>query len=142
MGITHAKVSGLSNPADPDLVGGEDWDDDHVIMGPALLGMSRIRLTTGGAINTQSTTGFSGNFAKTGTGTYRANYDPADYGGIEPVIVACVSVDSGAPVFLRWTLENDGDDYLQLVTTDGDGVAVDVAAGFISLTASSELSDA
>ena len=31
MTITHLKVSGLPNPADPAKVGGEDWDDAHVI---------------------------------------------------------------------------------------------------------------
>jgi hypothetical protein len=27
--VRHSKVSGVPNPADPTLVGGEDWDDDH-----------------------------------------------------------------------------------------------------------------
>lgn len=139
MGITHAKVSGLSNPTDPNIVGGEDWDAEHAVTGPVLVGMASIRLTTGGAITSQTTAGFSGDFSKTGTGTYRADYDQASYGGVDPVIVAGVSVDSGAPVFLRWTFENDGDDYLQLVTTNDAGTAVNVAAGFISLTASAIL---
>lgn len=29
MAIRHAKISGVANPGDPTLVGGEDWDDDH-----------------------------------------------------------------------------------------------------------------
>ncbi len=31
MSITHRKVSGEPNPADASIVGGEDWDDTHVI---------------------------------------------------------------------------------------------------------------
>lgn len=31
MTITHSKVSGIANPADPTKVGGEDWDAAHVI---------------------------------------------------------------------------------------------------------------
>lgn len=139
MTITHDKVSGLTNPADPDLIGGEDWDAPHVVLGPALIGMSRMRITTGGAITSQDTAGFTGAFSKTATGTYRADFNPADYNGGYPVIVACASVDSGAPVFLRWTLENDGADYVKLVTTDATGAAVNIAAGYISLTASTIL---
>lgn len=31
--ITHAKVSGAGPAADPSKVGGDDWDDDHVVTG-------------------------------------------------------------------------------------------------------------
>lgn len=31
--VTHSKVSGKSNPADGSIVGGEDWDDEHVVSG-------------------------------------------------------------------------------------------------------------
>lgn len=30
--VNHAKVSGLTNPVDPAVVGGEDWDDDHALL--------------------------------------------------------------------------------------------------------------
>lgn len=36
--ISHSKVSGLANPADMTKVGGQDWDDPHVITGPRVLG--------------------------------------------------------------------------------------------------------
>lgn len=139
MAIRHAKVSGLTNPADPDLVGGEDWDASHVVLGTSLVGAAQLRLTTGGAITSQSGSGFSGTFSKTGTGTYRADYAPADYGGGDPIIVAGITKDSGAPAFVRWTLENDGDDYIQLVTIDATGAAVDVATAYLSLVAGAVL---
>lgn len=139
MAITHAKVSGLTNPADPDLVGGEDWDDPHVVTGSALIGVAQLRLTTAGAITSQSGSGFSGTFSKTGTGTYRVDYDPANYGGGDPIIVAGITKDSGAPAFVRWTLENDGDDYIQVVTIDDTGAAADVATAYLSVLAGAVL---
>jgi hypothetical protein len=139
MAIRHAKVSGLTNPADPDLVGGEDWDDPHVIDGPALVGVALLRLTSGGAILSQNSAGFASTFSKTGTGTYRVDYDPADYGSSYPMIVAGISKDSGAPAFVRWTLENDGVDYIKLVTIDATGAAVDVATANLSLLAGAYL---
>lgn len=139
MAITHAKVSGLNNPADPDLVGGEDWDASHVVTGAAVPAVARLRLTTGGAILSTIATGFAGAFSKTGTGTYRVDYDTANFGGSFPVIVAGISKDSGAPAFVRWTLENDGADYIQLVTTDDTGTAVDVATANLSLLAGAVL---
>lgn len=139
MAITHAKVSGLTNPADPDLAGGEDWDAPHVVTGASLVGSAQLRLTTGGAITTESSAGFSGAFSKTGTGTYRVDYDPANYGGGNIVIVAGITKDSGAPAFVRWTLENDGDDYIQVVTIDATGAAVDVATAYLSLLAGAVL---
>lgn len=139
MAITHAKVSGLTNPADPDLVGGEDWDAAHVVLGAALVGVARLRLTTGGAILSSTAAGFNGAFSKTGTGTYRVNYLSEDFGGGFPVIVAGISKDSGAPAFMRWTLENDGDDYIKLVTIDATGAAVDVATANLSLVAGAVL---
>lgn len=139
MEITHAKVSGLTNPADPDLVGGEDWDAEHVILGSALVGVASLRLTTGGAITTQTGYGFAGTFSKTGTGTYRVDYLTSDYGGGYPAIVAGITKDSGAPAFVRWTLENDGDDYIQVVTIDATGAAVNVASANLSLVAGAVL---
>lgn len=139
MAIRHAKVSGLTNPADPDLVGGEDWDDPHVIDGPALVGVALLRLTSGGAILSQNSAGFASTFSKTGTGTYRVNYDTANYGGSYPLIVAGISKDSGAPAFVRWTLENDGVDYIKLVTIDATGAAIDVATANLSLLAGADL---
>ena len=139
MAIRHAKVSGLANPGDPSLLGGEDWDEPHVITGVALVGVANLRLTTGGAISTQSAAGFASAFSKTGTGTYRVNYNTADYGSSYPMIVAGISNDSGAPAFVRWTLENDGDDYIQLVTIDATGAAVDVATAYLSLVAGAVL---
>ena len=139
MAIRHAKVSGLANPGDPSLLGGEDWDEPHVITGVALVGVANLRLTTGGAILSQNSAGFASTFSKTGTGTYRVNYDTANYGGSYPLIVAGISKDSGAPAFVRWTLENDGDDYIQLVTIDATGAAVDVATAYLSLVAGAVL---
>ena len=139
MEIYHAKTSGLANPGDPTQVGGEDWDDPHVITGPALVGVALLRLTSGGAILSQNSAGFASTFSKTGTGTYRVNYNTADYGSSYPMIVAGISKDSGAPAFVRWTLENDGDDYIQLVTIDATGAAVDVATAYLSLVAGAVL---
>jgi hypothetical protein len=34
--ITHAKVSTAGPAADPDKVGGDDWNDDHVLTGDYL----------------------------------------------------------------------------------------------------------
>ena len=139
MEITHLKVSGLANPGDPSLLGGEDWDEPHVITGVALVGVANLRLTTGGAILSQNSAGFASTFSKTGTGTYRVDYDPADYGSSYPLIVAGISKDSGAPAFVRWTLENDGVDYINLVTLDATGAAVDVATANLSLLAGAYL---
>jgi len=41
--IKHAKVSGIANPADPAIVGGEDWDDAHVLTGFQLIGAFSVR---------------------------------------------------------------------------------------------------
>ena len=139
MEITHLKVSGLANPGDPSLLGGEDWDEPHVITGVALVGVANLRLTTGGAILSQNSAGFASTFSKTGTGTYRVNYNTADYGSSYPMIVAGISKDSGAPAFVRWTLENDGVDYINLVTLDATGAAVDVATANLSLLAGAYL---
>lgn len=139
MEIYHAKTSGLANPGDPTQVGGEDWDDPHVITGPALVGVALLRLTSGGAILSQNSAGFASTFSKTATGTYRVNYNTADYGSSYPMIVAGISKDSGAPAFVRWTLENDGVDYIKLVTLDATGAAVDVATANLSLLAGAYL---
>lgn len=131
MGITHAKVSGLTNPTDPDMVGGEDWDADHVIGGPAVVDVTQHRLTTAGAIlNT-----ITGNhpFTKTGTGTYRCDFLQSDFGGAFPVVSATLSVDSGAPKFVRWTFENDGDDYVQIVTIDSAGTAANISGATLTV---------
>ena len=139
MEIYHAKTSGLANPGDPTQAGGEDWDDPHVITGPALVGVALLRLTSGGAILSQNSAGFASTFSKTATGTYRVNYNTADYGSSYPMIVAGISKDSGAPAFVRWTLENDGVDYIKLVTLDATGAAVDVATANLSLLAGAYL---
>lgn len=139
MEIYHAKTSGLANPGDPTQVGGEDWDDPHVITGPALVGVALLRLTSGGAILSQNSAGFASTFSKTATGTYRVNYNTADYGSSYPMIVAGISKDSGAPAFVRWTLENDGVDYIKLVTIDATGASVDVATANLSLLAGAYL---
>ena len=91
------------------------------------------------SISTQSAAGFASAFSKTGTGTYRVNYNTADYGSSYPMIVAGISKDSGAPAFVRWTLENDGVDYINLVTLDATGAAVDVATANLSLLAGAYL---
>lgn len=137
--ITHAKVSGIANPSDPDLVGGEDWDAEHVVSGPVLVGVAVLRIggEGGGGILSQTASGFASTFTKTDTGTYRVEYLPGDYGGAAPAVVAQVSRDSGAPRFVRWTLENDGDDFIQIVTIDDTGAAVNVTnANLTVLTAS------
>ncbi len=142
MGITHAKVSGLANPTDPDLVGGEDWDDPHVVTGPALVAASLIRLTSGGAILSQASAGFLTSFSKTGTGTYRADYDEADFGGASPMVMAGISRDLAegwGPAFVVWTLENDGDDYIQLVTVNTSGTAINIANGWLTVHAAAIL---
>jgi hypothetical protein len=41
MTITHAKVSGLVNE-DPAKVGGEDWDDPHVVSGPECVAFVKV----------------------------------------------------------------------------------------------------
>lgn len=133
MEITHNKVSGIPN-GDPAAVGGEDWDEPHAISGPAVVDTVSLWLTTGGAISAESF-GLL-NFAKTGTGTYRANYTAADYGGTDPIIIPAITTPSGAPVFVRWSLGNDGtNDYVELVTINASGTAVDVASGTITLAA-------
>lgn len=130
--VTHAKVSGLTNPTDPDLVGGEDWDADHVIAGPALINACRLVLTTGGAISSQINGDFS--FSKQSTGTYRALYDDADWGGGEPFVVATISTASGAPKYTRWALGNNGtSDYIEVSIIDDTGAAVDLASGTLSV---------
>lgn len=133
MEITHSKISVVPN-GDPDDVGGDDWNAPHVVSGPLLVDVVSLWLTTGGAITSASF--FRLGFAKTGTGTYQAIYDPADFNGSDPRIVASISTPSGAPRFVRVTLTNDGDDQIvKLVTTDATGAAVDVASGTLSLVA-------
>jgi len=133
MEITHSKVSGIPN-GDPEVLGGEDWDAAHIVAGPVVVDFVSLWLTTGGAITSASY--YLLGFAKTGTGTYRAIYDPADFNGGNPRIVASISTPSGAPRFVRVTLTNDGDDQIvELVTTDATGAAVDVASGTLSLVA-------
>lgn len=142
MAIRHAKVSGLTNPADPDLVGGEDWDADHVIDGPALVGVALLRLTSGGAIQSQNSAGFASTFSKTATGTYRVDYAPADYGSVDPMVLAGISrdpVEAWSPVFVIWTLENDGTDYIQLVTVNTSGTAINVSNAWLTLHAAAIL---
>lgn len=133
MQITHNKVSGVPN-GDPSEVGGGDWDAPHEINGPAVVDVASLWLTTGGAISAESF-GLL-NFAKTGTGTYRANYTAADYGASAPIIIPAITTPSGAPVFVRWALGNDGtNDYVELVTINAAGTAVDVASGTLTLAA-------
>ena len=97
--VTHAKVSGIANPADPDLVGGEDWDDPHVVTGPVLVGVAVLRIggEGGGGFLSQIAAGFASTFTKTDTGTYRVEYLPSDYGSATPAVVVMVSRDSGSP---------------------------------------------
>lgn len=132
MAITHAKVSGLTNPSDPDLAGGEDWDAPHVVTGMALIGASSIVLTTAGAILSQAYGTFS--FTKQATGTYRALYDGADWGGSTPFAIATISTASGAPRYTRTTLGNNGtSDYIEVSTIDVAGAAVDLASGSLNI---------
>lgn len=132
MAITHAKVSGLTNPADPDLVGGEDWDADHVVTGMSLINACGIVLTTAGAILSQTNGIFS--FTKQATGTYRALYDPDDWGGANPFVIATISTASGAPKYIRTTLGNNGtSDYIDVLTIDVTGAAVDLASGSLNV---------
>lgn len=141
MNITHAKVSGLTNPTDPDLIGGEDWDAGHVVSGPVLVGVAQLVLTSGGAILSQSSSGFSSTFSKTGTGTYRANYTAADYNNVPPIIAVSLSEGwtlvegGGSPFGVRWSVGNDGDDYIKLETIKESGTLANVDAGYLSLHA-------
>ena len=142
MVITHAKVSGLANPSDPDLIGGADWDAAHVVSGPALVGVAQLRLTSGGAILSQASSGLASTFSKTATGTYRADYDPADYGNAAPLIVCALSRDLAegwAPAFAVWTLENDGTDYIQIVTVNTSGTPINLASAWLTLHAAAIL---
>lgn len=139
MTITHAKVSGLTNPADPDLVGGEDWDDPHIITGPAIVGVALLTLTEGGAILSQAVSGFSSSFSKIGTGTYRAYYDPSKYDNADPIVIASLSYTPSAAASVRWTLENDGDDYLLLQTIDDAGAAFNLGVGYLTVHAAAIL---
>ncbi len=134
MAIKHARLSGVANPADPDLFGGEDWDAEHVIAdAPDLVGLASITLTSGGAISSQSQRVIS--FSKTTTGTYRALYDSADF-GTAPSVIAAIHTPSGAPRFVRSTLGNNGtSDYIEVTTIDATGAAVDVASGRLEVAA-------
>lgn len=128
--VTHAKVSGLTNPTDPDLVGGEDWDDPHVVTGAQLVGLSSIWLTTGGAITSQSSALFT--FSKVATGHYRATRDVSEIpGGQFPAVIATVTTDSGAPSFVRVTpwITGGTTQVIDLFTIDaaGDPVNLDSA---------------
>lgn len=127
--VTHAKVSGLANPADPDLVGGEDWDAQHVISGPDLVGVALLRTTEGGAILSQNSDGFASAWTKTATGTYTVQYDPADFGNVSPIVLASFSRDgNAAPIAVRWALEDNGVDYYIKVTTiNGSGDPVNIS---------------
>lgn len=134
MAIIHAKVSGLTNPADPDLVGGEDWDAPHSVTGPVAVGAAWISFSTGGAIGTQYNDGLS--FSKTATGTYRALISLADYNALDPIIMANVSVPSGAPRFTRASLAISGfDNYIEVKTVDAAGDLVDIASGRLYVVA-------
>ncbi len=133
MPIHHTKTSGIPN-GDPALVGGGDWDDPHVVSGAVVVDLVSLWLTTGGAITSASYALL--NFAKTGTGTYRALYDPADFDSADPIVVPALSLASGAPRFVRWSLTSDGpDEYIVLETVDAAGALVDVASARLTLTA-------
>ena len=130
MGITHAKVSGLTNPPDPDLVGGEDWDDDHVVTGPRVLDCFVVFITAAGAILSQY--GGQLTFSKTGTGAYRAAV-PEDYMSSQPIIVASHNIPSAVPRFLLAALAEDtGTYYVTLLITDSDGAPVEISSGALS----------
>lgn len=47
MQVTHSKVSGIPNPGDPTIVGGEDWDDPHTITGWVFLGAVTVAKSAG-----------------------------------------------------------------------------------------------
>lgn len=133
MPIHHAKTSGIPN-GDPSLVGGGNWDDPHVLSGSVVVDLVSLWLTTGGAITSASF--YLLNFSKTATGTYRALYDPADYNGGNPIVVPALSLASGAPRFVRWSLTSDGpDEYIVLETVDAAGALVNVASARLTLTA-------
>ena len=139
MGITHAKVSGLANPANPNLIGGEDWDGLHVITGPSLVAVGYIKLTEGGSILSQASSGFASTFSKTAAGTFRIDYDPADFGGATPIVIAAMSYPLPTSYSLRWTLENDGTDYIKLVTLDDAGSPANYSVGYITVHAAAIL---
>ena len=139
MAITHAKVSGLTNPDDTDLVGGEDWDEPHVVSGPAIVGVALLTLTEGGAILSQASSGFASSFSKIGTGMYRAYYDPSSYNNDDPIVIASLSYTPSASASVRWTLENDGDDYLLLQTIDNTGAAFNLGVGYLTVHAAAIL---
>jgi len=133
MPIHHAKTSGIPNGA-AELVGGGNWDEPHVVSGPAVVDLVSLWLTTGGAITSASYALL--NFSKTTTGTYRALYDPADFDSADPIVVPALSLSSGAPRFVRWSLTSDGpDEYIVLETVDAAGALVDVASARLTLTA-------
>jgi hypothetical protein len=134
MTIKHARLSGVANPADPDLFGGEDWDADHEQTGPVAVGAAWISFATGGAIGTQYNHGLG--FSKTATGTYRATIDLADYNALDPLILANVSVPTGAPRFTRASVAIDGPDYyIEVKTIDAAGDLVDIASGRLYVVA-------
>ncbi len=132
MRITHAKVSGLSNPSDPTLVGGEDWDAEHVFNGPTLVNACDLVLTTGGAIQSQQYGDFG--FTKQATGTYRAIYDPDTWGGGRAMVIATISTPSGAPRFTCVTLGFDETNcWMDVVTIDATGAAVNGTSGTLTI---------
>ena len=82
--ITHTKVSGETNPVDPGIVGGEDWDDPHTISGPYIVAATEIALGTAGVITWQASDDFATlvTFAKTDVGEYSCDTLPVDLVGM------------------------------------------------------------
>lgn len=130
MEIYHAKTSGLANPGDPTQVGGEDWDDPHVITGPALAHVGTIELTTGGAILSQTFSGIT--FFKDGTGFYRALAN--GYSSNGPFTIAQLSTNGAAPKFVYVErADYGGDIYICLTTVDSSGTAVNVSGAHLTV---------
>lgn len=82
--ITHTKVSGETNPVDPAIIGGEDWDDPHTISGPHVVAATEIALGTAGVITWQASDDFASlvTFTKTDVGEYSCDTLPATMVGM------------------------------------------------------------
>lgn len=114
MNITHAKVSGEPNPADPAKIGGEDWDDPHVVTGLRLAALVACTDSNGTFAVNRAVGMPSAAVARGGVGMYSIYLDDAglppddcefvvvpevnDASGVEPLVAKVTVYPTGGPL--------------------------------------------
>lgn len=104
--LKHERISGNAN-LDPDEIGGEDWDDPHVLEVGSLFAVNVIGFDwqVSGSLTWPTTVGpVTSQFTKTATGMWEATVDTSSYqvraGKMVVTYIGSVSI-SGLPA--GWT---------------------------------------